>query len=273
MPRPVSLERQGLWTAIVDRTASARACGALVPLETDGVELEDGGLRFLVRVARNLARKAVSAGPPGVDPFDPPEEALTLGALGPHHLAVLNKFNVVDHHLLLVTRRWADQDELLDADDFRALWACLEQVDGLGFYNGGRDAGASQRHKHLQLVPTPVGAARSRTAIDDAVRRGALPFPGWVAAFTADPLAAHASYLALMASCGAPYNFLVTRDFMLLVPRLREHARGISVNTLGFAGSFFVRDEAALAVVREAGPLALLNEVCRQGRSSAADAR
>ena len=36
-----------------------------------------------------------------------------------------------------------------------ALGACLREVDGLAFFNGGSDAGASQRHKHLQLVPFP----------------------------------------------------------------------------------------------------------------------
>ena len=29
----------------------------------------------------------------------------------------------------------------------------LQAMDGLAFYNAGQVAGASQRHKHLQLVP------------------------------------------------------------------------------------------------------------------------
>jgi ATP adenylyltransferase len=37
-----------------------------------------------------------------------------------------------------------------------------------------------------------------------------------------------------------PYCFLVTRDWMLLVPRSREHFEDISLNSLAFAGSFFV---------------------------------
>jgi ATP adenylyltransferase len=36
------------------------------------------------------------------------------------------------------------------------MWACLAEIDGLVFYNAGKLAGASQRHKHLQLVPLPL---------------------------------------------------------------------------------------------------------------------
>jgi ATP adenylyltransferase len=265
----MTLERAGLWSSIVEQSRAALESGALVPVETDGVVVEDGRIPFLVRVARNLERKATPVGSRPVhpvDPFDPPEPALTLGPLGHSHLAVLNKFNVVEHHLLVVTKHFVEQDERLDVADFSALWACLAQVDGLGFYNGGRAAGASQRHKHLQLVPTPVGGAGPRTAIDALVREGHLPFPAALAPFDPEPGSAQATYLALLdrAGCarGAPYNLLITRDFMLLVPRSREHARGISMNALAFAGSLFVKDPAALELVRGVGPVRLLNEVC-----------
>ncbi len=263
----MSVEEEGLWRAIVDRSAAALASGALVPVETDGVMVEDRGLRFLVRVARNLKRKVGNPEPSGVDPFDPPEPELTLGPIGPAHLAVLNKFNVVENHLLVVTRRFVDQEELLDVTDFEALWACLAQVDGLGFYNGGREAGASQRHKHLQLVPAPVGAGGGRTAIDALARAGQLPFPSALAPFESNAGAAHATYRRLLDRAGcskaAPYNFLATRDFVMVVPRAAESTRGISMNALGFAGSLFVKDAAALQLVQEVGPVRLLNEVCR----------
>ena len=58
-----------------------------------------------------------------------------------------------------------------------------------------------------------------------------------------------------------PYNLLLTREWMLLVPRLREHYASISVNALGFAGSLFVKDNAQLKCVRNMGPMQLLREV------------
>ena len=46
---------------------------------------------------------------------------------------------------------------MLDRQDFDAVWSCMAELDGLTFYNGRRAAGASQRHKHLQFVPLPLG--------------------------------------------------------------------------------------------------------------------
>jgi ATP adenylyltransferase len=59
----------------------------------------------------------------------------------------------------------------------------------------------------------------------------------------------------------APYNLLVTRRWMLAVPRSRERFDSISVNALGFAGSLFVRDAAEMQRLREAGPMRVLQEV------------
>ncbi len=41
----------------------------------------------------------------------------------------------------------------------------------------------------------------------------------------------------------APWNLLVTRRWMLVVPRLCERFEGVAINALGFAGSLFVRDD------------------------------
>jgi ATP adenylyltransferase len=48
---------------------------------------------------------------------------------------------------------------------------------------------------------------------------------------------------------------------MLLVPRSREHFEEISLNALAFAGSFFVRNEEQLGILKTAGPLKALAAV------------
>ena len=58
-----------------------------------------------------------------------------------------------------------------------------------------------------------------------------------------------------------PYSLLLTARWMLLVPRSRECFRDISVNALGYAGSFFLRDDGQLSEVRRAGPMAVLQAV------------
>ncbi len=59
----------------------------------------------------------------------------------------------------------------------------------------------------------------------------------------------------------APYNLLLTRGFLLLVPRHREHFEDVSVNALGFAGSLFVRTRAQFDRILEGGPLHVLRAV------------
>jgi len=170
-----------LWPALLEATRRAHACGAIRPIRTAQQFIDDGGVRFLVRKVSSLARKdedraarqaQEAAGAP-VNPFLPCEPDLVVGDLSDSHRAVLNKFNVIDHHLLIVTRRFMDQETLLDADDFAALAVCMAEIDGLGFYNGGTAAGASQPHKHLQLVPLPLadtGPALPVEALFEAVR-------------------------------------------------------------------------------------------------------
>jgi ATP adenylyltransferase len=209
----------------------------------------------------------------------------------------LNKTPVLERHLLLVTRRFAPQEAWLDAADWAALAACLAEIDGLGFYNGGAEAGASQPHKHLQLVPLPLVGDASGAGVpiepwlaDAPAGHGpvALPGPPFAHAFArlepdawrdrsalAARLAGQAD--AALAAVGvrpvavagagaarrqsAPYNLLVTRSWLLAVPRVCAEAHGVGVNALGFAGSLIVSDAAGLERVRRIGPLALLRAV------------
>ena len=59
----------------------------------------------------------------------------------------------------------------------------------------------------------------------------------------------------------AAYNLLITRRWLLLVPRSTECFEGISISALNFAGSLFVRDENQLRLVENRGPLTVLAEV------------
>ncbi len=293
-------EPGSLWRMLTERTRQAKASGHLHSIETDACPLSDQGVEFIVRLAANLKRKAEDkkARPADFNPFLPPEPELTVCELSPTHRAVLNKFNVVDHHLLIVTRVFEDQETLLTQSDFEALWRCLGEYPSLGFYNGGAAAGASQKHKHLQLVPLPLypNSGDDRTPYPFASlleidapplkmmtlrqlpflhRWCRLPNDGLQDATTAASTSRHL-YLEMLADCGieslarvgkiwqsAPYNLLMTREWMLLVPRSREFCEGISVNALGYLGSLFVTDPEALQRLQGLGPLRLLEEVSR----------
>ena len=58
-----------------------------------------------------------------------------------------------------------------------------------------------------------------------------------------------------------PYNLLLTRRWMLVVPRSREHWRRVSINALGFAGSLLVRSRSELDRLRDFGLLLALSSV------------
>ena len=277
------------WQAVVTQTERALACGALRSFDTVQSVIEDSGVRFLVRQAANLARKeeasklaaksTADAASAWRDPFSPCEEALRVGDIGERHFLLLNKFNVLAHHLLIVTTDFEPQESLIGQEDFAALFACLDRFDGLGFYNGGTVAGSSQPHKHLQIVPLPLDghALPVEASIEAARTSGVFRAPPLAfthaAAWLEDNSAAnaHAIYLQLLNAIGvqpfdvagvahqsAPYNLLVTRRWMLAVPRGVSHVEGVAVNALGFAGSLFVRDDAQRGIVETLGPMQLL---------------
>ncbi len=154
-----------LWTSVKEQTAQALRCGALLSIPTQFEFVEQDGVLFLVRILSNLNRKKAAKekqekqtadSGKEFNPFLPYEEDLFVADISDTHVCILNKFNVVDDHLLIITRAFEEQESLLTQEDFAALWACLADFDGLAFYNSGKIAGASQRHKHLQLVPLPL---------------------------------------------------------------------------------------------------------------------
>lgn len=288
-----------LWQAVLDRTATALQTGALKSIATDCTWVEEAGTTFMVRVLANLERKAAAAkslqsapNDPAFNPFLPYEEALYVADVSPTHVALLNKYNVVDHHLLLITRAFESQDSGLTLADFTALVLALADweragIRGLAFYNGGKAAGASQRHKHLQMIPLPLTPTPPDLPITPLLatatfshgvgRSPSLPFVHAIAPLSADPdlspdLDAAAllnQYRTLLTAVGldpndtqvGAYNLLVTRDWMLVVPRSQESFDQIAINALGFAGSFFVRNSVELQRLTQHRPLHILTQV------------
>ena len=257
----------------------ALADGALQPIETQTILLDSDGVRFVVRLVSSLARKdkARHAGA-ATDPLGDYDPSLFVDHLAPSHYILLNKFPLLAGHVLLVTRRFERQERLLTVEDFAALIACLSEVDCLGFYNGGIEAGASQPRKHLQLVPLPLAPeSPDEVPIERVLGSGSrLPFRHAFARLAPRATAPvlHALYRELLHRCGitaiaaaqgelqsAPYNMLVRRGWMLVVPRSCACFESISVNGLGFAGSLFVRSQEDLDRVRAVGPMQVLRAV------------
>lgn len=222
--------------------------GHLCPLATQFVTVHEQGLTYLLRIADNLSKKQAKPdkGAPRPNPFLPYEPELFVADLSDTHVCILNKYNVLAEHLLLITRSYESQDSLLTLADFTALLDVIRENGGLGFFNGGKVAGASQHHKHLQWLPTAHGSEDSFPLLPPLAEP--LPFPHYTLKMTSlAPQAWHQAYLALLQQSGwqpgLAYNLLITHEWLRLIPRCREKANGISINSLGFVGSFFVHNQ------------------------------
>ena len=287
-----------LSPTLLERTGHTRDRGTILSIPTIPEIIEQSGVAFQVRVITALAMKALTtAAKSNNDPFLPYDPDLFVAKTSQTHVALLNKFNVVDHHLLIVTRSFELQETLLTREDCAALLTCLAEIDRLGFYNNGPAAGASQRHKHLQMIPLPA-LIEPRLPIEPLFRSvkmaGAtgmvpgLPFmhayapvdPDWIDPRRDSASSLLASYHSLLRAVGlsveatvgspaptAPYNLLVTRQWLLLVPRSQEFFEGISINALGFAGALLVKDAAQLAILRKHGPMTVLQRVALHQKS------
>ncbi|MBD2501618.1 ATP adenylyltransferase family protein [Anabaena azotica] len=293
----ILLEPETLWHRVKQQTDYALNCGALLSIPTEFEFVEQDGVNFLVRILSNLARKNAAkkkqdkqaAAGKDFNPFLPYEQDLFVSEISDTHVCILNKFNVVDYHLLIITRDFEEQESLLTLGDFAAMWACLAGMDGLAFYNSGKLAGASQRHKHLQLVPLPFTASQPQIPIapllisakfqDSTATIPGLPFvhafaslqPAWVDSPLIGAEATLAIYHDLLRAVGlgivdgdkptGAYNLLATREWMMIVPRSQEHFHTISVNSLGFAGALLVKNETEMQLLKQHGPMTILKEV------------
>ncbi|HEY9871936.1 MAG TPA: hypothetical protein V6D12_00765, partial [Candidatus Obscuribacterales bacterium] len=115
------MEPGTLWDKVTKQTEFALSCGALHPIPTKCEILEQDGIRFLVRILSNLVRKdeakqkqdkAPDTSGKDFNPFLPYEQDLFVADISDTHVCLLNKFNIVDHHLLIITREFEEQENL-----------------------------------------------------------------------------------------------------------------------------------------------------------------
>ena len=104
--------------------------------------------RLLTSTPRHLRQ-----GGPKPNPFLPWDRPLEVELLEPGHVLLLNKYPVQEAHLLVITRDWRPQVGWIELSDWQAVSAVNQDTGGLWFFNSGARSGASQPHRHLQLLP------------------------------------------------------------------------------------------------------------------------
>ena len=291
------------------RYEAAQAVRAATMTETSLQLEEESGFTFILKIASNLAKKPKprqadnqpSAGVTGAkknpNPFLPPERELFVCYLSSTHSLVLNKYNIVPHHSLIITRNYEPQERSLTAADFEATMAVVRAMPkpygGLAYFNCGPQSGASQPHKHIQVIPLPLitgpkaqlGATHYCIPFQHSIEETlagvaawsvtsvhSLPFINFVARINVQKSSQLAETHAFMLRRAKEevgqsdmnelsFNTLFTKDFMMLIPRSKESYSSVFCNAMAFAGSFFVRNMDELHAIREIGPLRILSEV------------
>lgn len=278
------------WLDALERSGQAQANGALVPLSTELLrypELEPFSLRRLLSRTPTHLR----AGGPKPNPFLPWEPELEVRRLADQHVVLLNKYPVQPGHVLVITQQWQPQSGWLRPIDWAAVAHVAADTGGLWFFNSCAAAGASQPHRHLQLLPRRSGESSCPLApllLEQIQGHATAPDGGagwpWRYALSrregGHPAAgdqdraeelqrlyrAHAAALELGDPARDPqpchpYNLLFDDDWFLTVRREREHCGGFSLNALGFAGYLLVSEGSDLPWLLEHGPWELLRRV------------
>ena len=274
-----------IWKQALCRSESALAASALVPLPTSVHALTHlDGVDFELRHLTGATPKHLRAAGPRPNPFLPWDQRLAVRSVGEHHTLILNKFPVQIGHMLLITSQWAPQSGWLTELDWQALAAVDEDTTGLWFFNSGPDAGASQPHRHLQLLPRRVGQPvcprdhwyRMRSSV--TCNRSGDVLERSCAVTTIDPpvLTANGS-----PRCTEPLHEAWSRQ-----PRghgaapaspqhsslqgldghgetLKDGVHGFSVNALGFAGYLLSTELSDRDWLTQVGPEELLRLVAR----------
>lgn len=262
----------------LQRSEQAESSGLLVPLDTELLDLAQ--TPFVIRRLLSRTPKHLRAGGPKPNPFLPWENGLEVCRLPPAHVLLLNKYPVQRGHVLVITDHWKPQSGWLEPADWAAVVQVGSDTRGLWFFNSCAAAGASQPHRHLQLLPRLPGepSCPLEPLLESALAGAALTevFP-WACALSprtdpADPteLAAiydeHSTRLGLGSpqsdpQPSKPYNLVFTDRWVLTVLRRCEHWAGFSINALGFAGWLLASERSDLNWLEHHGSWALLQAV------------
>lgn len=271
------MRAKGYWQAAKAVSLAALEQQALVPLRTTELQIE-GVPPFLLRRLEGSPPRHLTDQGPKPNPFLPWDRPLEVMRLGHSHVLILNKYPVQPAHLLLITQQWQPQAGWLTQADWQAVAHVAADTGGLWFFNSSPTAGASQPHRHLQLLPREEGEASCPLAalLESQLQDLHQPWPWryalsarWDAREGKDLFALYRKH-ALLLDLGDPdgpedpqhaYNLLFDDSWFLTVRRVKEHCAGFSINGLGFAGFLLCTAQSDLDWLRAHGPWALLKDV------------
>ena len=266
------------WEKALAQSEISISRGSLFPLDTSVInnkiyKSDD----FLIKKLDTSKFKKNFVYGPKLNPFNPWEKDLEIEKIGNNHQLILNKYPVQLGHILLITNDWKPQIGWLDIDDWLALKTVNNDTSGLWFFNSGPLSGASQPHRHLQLL---------RRSSQEII----CPREKWILGIIEKPLknkvyekkikvkkfnlsnnaeSLYKTYLEIANHIGLgdpinnelplfPYNLLITNNWIAIIRRSKDYKLGFNINALGFAGYILITDNSNLLYLEKNGAEKLL---------------
>lgn len=263
-----------------------------------------GLIKYQIKIVPAFVKKPNALQEPAPKPYNTRRKEIPLLDVSPEHVVaeagpfrvILNKYCAVRNQVLLSSVSPRLQTEVLDSSELSSVYRILNVLppNHLAFYNCGADSGASQPHKHMQIVPLEPSVYRdlfpisiiSESGRSHAGLRGwiivdvftalvssdtknrpivmqhpGVPYTHFIVQPTGECTGEHLQLLfntllsatksALASQLENPplapvYNFLMARDWLMMIPRTNASCNGVGVNSLGMLGILWLGNNEQL---------------------------
>jgi len=272
------MSKEIYWEKALQKTKISINSNSLFPLQTNDItkNLYKGDDFIIRELDITKFKKNTSIGPK-INPFKPWDNILEIDSIGKYHQLILNKYPVQLGHILLITNEWKEQNGWLDIKDWEAIKEVNKDTSGLWFFNSGPLAGASQPHRHIQLLrrdPSELSCPREKWILDlNNVNYKNKKFSKNIIlkkfskSLNEENINEIYKDLAYKLGLGDPrkdkkprypYNLIFTNRWIILIKRKTDNLFGISINALGYAGYILVTEKSDINYLRKLGPEKLL---------------
>jgi len=277
------VKSESIWSKALNISRNAVNCGAVVPLNTIKYKSSEECCDFELRFLKSPLPKYLIEYGPKRNPFIPWDTRLQIQPINEKHTLILNKYPVQIGHMLLITNTWKPQNGWLNEDDFKAIQNVDNDTTGLWFFNSSKEAGASQPHRHFQLLPrhynesicpryewfcsllnNTIGtnseishsiSIRPRNLNKDSTSNDLFN------SYKSMVNEMNIGEIDLIKKPLKPYNLLITSKWIALIIRKTDRYKGFSINALGFAGYFLGTKRSDVDTLTKFGPERILKNV------------
>jgi len=277
------VKRESIWSKALETSREAVNCGAVIPLNTIKYKSSNEYCDFELRFLKGPIPKFLTEYGPQRNPFIPWDSRLQIQTINNKHTLILNKYPVQLGHILLITNSWKPQNGWLNEDDFEAIINVDNDTTGLWFFNSSKEAGASQPHRHFQLLPRHDNEIicpryewfcsllndkkENKSEISHCIsikRRNKNKDTSKNDLFSLYKSMVNEMNLGeinLINKPLKPYNLLITSEWIALITRKTDRSNGFSINALGFAGYFLGTKRSDVDTLIKFGPEKILKDV------------